>query len=818
MTRSRAYTAAVIPLLLYFLLATHAARATSLTVDEGLHIASGYTILRTGDYRLVEEHPPAIKLWLAAPLLPLYDLADPATLPAWDEAAHPTTESLPLLHMAQQLLYPSRPVERWLVPARAMEALLGVLLLATITRWAADLWGTRGALGAALFAALDPNLLAHGAVAGTDLGATTLIVLALYAAQRFLARPSLRRAALTGIVLGAALTAKLTAALLGPVLAVAGLVRLFQSHGHARKRLFRLGLLVIGLTSLAFWAVYGFQTGSVPGVPFPVPAAAHATPVLRLAEHSAGGHQAFLFGENSMRGWWWYFPAAFALKTPLPALILVVWLCLRFTFHVSRFRAGAFGRRFHNVPLWLFPLLYIVASLLSPLNIGYRHLLPVLPFLYIGIGAMGRRKYEVRNKRLAHHVSRFTFYALGTWLAAGTLALTPHYLTFFNEIAGGPRNGWRFLADSNTDWGQGYAALARFQETQHIDSVQLSAFIFYDPAIYGVNYTPLTPLRGDTPAIFPARFAPPPGDYAISTTPLDGIPLADPEMYDWFRWRAPDAQIANALHYYHVTAAETTIDWIAQCTHPTPPLDAAASAEGFGSDDIRRVDFDCTQSWIIPAGGQTPGRYVIHGALLEDTYKSRLHMEPPSLHDPVIAHHLGQTRISYRQRAYHNEPAFAIYTAVPEKVTMPTITAWAAPAATSPDALATRLPREGSIALDGPLAFIGAESTRDAETLTVETWWRVTGTPTGRPLSVMGHLLDATGEVTGIADGLGVPAAAWQPGDIIIQRHAFPLPADGNRRRNIFLRTGVYWLDDGSRWHITTSQADALFIALPAFD
>jgi len=32
--------------------------------------------------------------------------------------------------------------------------------------------------------------------------------------------------------------------------------------------------------------------------------------------------------------------------------------------------------------------------------------------------------------------------------------VAPHYLAYFNELAGGPANGFKELADSNLDWGQ----------------------------------------------------------------------------------------------------------------------------------------------------------------------------------------------------------------------------------------------------------------------------------------------------------------------------------------------------------------------------
>jgi hypothetical protein len=126
-----------IPLLLLLLgswwLSLWAARATSMTIDEGLHITSGYTMLRTGDYRLVEEHPPLVKIWIALPFLGVSDLPDPTSFAPWAEAATPTTESLPLLRLTQQWFYPYQPIDRLVIPARAMSALLNILLGAIVS-------------------------------------------------------------------------------------------------------------------------------------------------------------------------------------------------------------------------------------------------------------------------------------------------------------------------------------------------------------------------------------------------------------------------------------------------------------------------------------------------------------------------------------------------------------------------------------------------------------------------------------------------------------------------------------------------------------
>jgi hypothetical protein len=794
-------------LCLLFAQATLVIRATSQTIDEGLHITSGATILRAGDYRLVEEHPPLTKLWMALPVAVLSDLDDFTALPVWLDAATPTTESLPLLTLTKQWLYPYASQERIFFAARAMNALLGVLLLAFIARWACGLYGPRAALLAVACAAFDPNLIAHSAVAGTDVGAAVFICAGLWASTRFLRRPTGGRAITAGVLLGLALASKLTAVLLGPALAMAGLVRLWRVSRERRVQLIGNTLLVLLFTGLALWGVYGFEVGRIADIPLPLPAPSHAIPWMRLMAHNRDGHQAYLLGSNSNFGWLHYFPVAFVLKTPLAVLVLLVWALLR--------------RPRLDPALSLFAVIYIVASLTSQLNIGYRHLLPLLPLMYVVIGSLapvrstGLGLRPVTAAGATHRmVGRSALLAMWGWLIIGTLAILPYPLSYFNELVGGPDEGWRYLADSNTDWGQGYKALAEFQADRSLGPVKLSAFIFFDPVVYGVAYTPLTPLGGDTPAIFPSRFAPPPGDYVISVTPLNGIPTVDPEMYDWFRWRAPDAKIAHALFYYHVTPEETATAWLAQCATHANPLDAEAVAEGFGVAPSRQLVFDCMQAWVIPAtdAASASGVYAVHGRLLLGSLPDLLHLAPPQVADPFVERHLAGTDIIYRQRAYRAQPSFALYRQT-HRPAPPVTSARIAPAATALVDLATASKLAGEIPLQGPLTFLGVSAYTHDAVLEVETWWRVTGDTGGRPASLMAHLLGADGAVVENADGLAFSPDQWRVGDIIVQRHRFPMPS--SPPVELLLRTGAYWLDDGARWPVEDS-ADAIFIDLTA--
>lgn len=786
----------------FFTLAIENARNASITVDEGLHIASGYTIMVTGDYRIVEEHPPLIKMWMALPLLPLHDLADPTTLPAWDTSDYEATESVPLLRMAQQLLYPHLPVEQWLFPARFMCIIIGILLISLLFRWAADLWGLNGGMLALCLAAFDPNIIAHSAIAGTDIGAAFFMLLSLWVGAKTVKKLTLRNALLTGVTLGLALASKLTAALVVLPLGCLGLLKFVQLSGYPRKNLVKNVILLSVVTFLTLWSVYSFQIGNVPGTTITIPMPAHATPILRLFQHANEGHQAYLLGDNSLDGWWYYFPLAFLVKTPLAVLVLIP---LAIGLSIKR-------RRWFEPPMFVAVLFFVIYSgitLLSPLNIGYRHILPILFVIYLLLGAC------VKGRKLWVKVlySTLLFYQ-----AINTMFYSPYLLGWFNVISGGPTHGWRYLADSNTDWGQGFYPLAQFQHTSAIPTFQMAGFVFYDPAIYGLEYTPLTPMHGNTPAVFPSRFAPPPGQYAISLTSLDGIPLADNEMYDWFRWRMPDDKIANSIHYYDVLPEETATYWVAQCTDPVLPLDDDDIIAGFGDREVRRyIPFDCTQTWIIPPLQQGSGVYILHGVHLENNLATKLHFNQPESNDVFIDAYLKSTQINYQQRQYRENPAFGIYRSQTSanSYSPETQAVWIAPAESPPLQPADRVSANTPVEFLGPLDFLGVHHYTKNSVLEVETWWRVNGTIADtNALSIMAHILNESGENIGVADGLGISPDVWSPGDVIIQRHRFTLDNPSSKDAILF-RTGLYWLASGDRMTLSRDQgADAIYSAL----
>ncbi len=770
-----------------------AATQLSMTIDEGFHITSGYEYLRTGQMRLMDEHVPLVKALFAWPLFLVPDLRPPEQAAGW--------ESGDLISVAQETLLAYQPIDRVIVPSRVLVALLTLLLAATVYRWAANCFGPTAGLFTLCLLAFDPNILAHGSLATTDMGAVAFIFWAVWAFARYLKAPTRwRRWGVAALLLGLAQGAKLTAALLLPVLGLLALVDAWQ-RGVKQERpgatILRRTLAYGGMVvaaAIVVWGLYRFEVRPLPqiaGGALPLPAASHVERWLRLRDVIAYGRESFLLGQNRMHGWWQYFPVAFALKTPLPTLLFsALTVVVLFQGH----------RRdlVDELALGLFPLVYAVSSLTSTINIGYRHLLPILPFLYVSVSRLTLLA-QVRTSRRPRYVLRFTFFALLLLQPITSLSIAPHYLAYFNSIAGGADQGYRFLADSNTDWGQTLKALADYQREHDLGAVKLSQFTFLDPAAYGVRYAPIAPMKG-APPVLPRRFNPAPSLYAISATTLDGVPLPLPSTYDWFRRRPPLAKIGHVMFLYRVE--ENTGTWVAQCTAPVTPLADETLVEGFGSAELRQIYFDCRQSWIFPDGGASAGWYVratpgIDGLRWPTDDTRRLAWWP----DWVRRLPLDAWRLSYVQPTPGVAPAFAI---------------WEWERTSSPNALIVPPHPTSEVVLDDTLAFVGCaapDTLQAGATVDVLTYWRVLARP-ARPASLKMHLVNDRGETVAVGDGLGIPIDQWYAGDIIVQRHRLSTPEE-TPEGDYQLQTGVYWLDTMAQWTVMkNSQDEALFLPI----
>ena len=538
---------AVTPLiLLFFWLALNSLVGDSPTMDEQNHLARGLAFLRTGDPRLSLEHPPLINTLSALPLLTLPNIRLPLDDPSWGWKDG-------WYRFAELLLWEyNHDVGRMIFLARLPIVFLTLGLALTAYHFAREVWRKRAA-GLAAFALClwDPNVLAHGRYVTTDLGGALFLLLATWLLWRLWQRPAWdgRRWLAAGVGLGLALGSKLTSLAFGPVwLALACLPPVRQGWGWRKIGRNLLQLVSAGLVGLlVVWLIFGLQWG-----PFQFENAqlarlnAYAGPMPtfwagleRILLLSSGGRPSFLLGRFSTQGFWLYFPVTFLVKTPLPTLALIIVAAVTLLKNAVTRRQAAFFLTAAAV--------YFGLSMQSALNLGYRHLLPILPLLFCLISGLWTRRWG-RLRQIAHS-------ALPATALLSALLIHPHYLSYFNALAGGPRNGYNVLIDSNIDWGQDLLRLQTWMAAHQVERVKLAWFGSADPAYYHIAYDPLPGL----PRHFDLWWAPPfnpaqpePGVYAISVSNLWELPLEEKTVFAWFRARPPDDRVGYSILVYDV--------------------------------------------------------------------------------------------------------------------------------------------------------------------------------------------------------------------------------------------------------------------------
>jgi hypothetical protein len=435
------------------------AAGDSATYDEVPHLGAGFSYGARGDYRLNPEHPPLGKLWASIPLV--FDA------PAWprDDAAWARKDQW---GFGYSLLYESgNDADVLLFRARAMMVFWGCLLVAAIYAAARERFGERAGAVAGVLACFCPTLLAHAPRVTTDVILTCLVFLTLLAFERFLKDRTWRWAGAVGILAGGTLAAKYSGVLLVPILGWIGALHAVQrgrgSSGRA-KALALAQVAAIGATAwLVVWSAYRFRFEATPAVAGSPPAGfvglffqarllpeAWLTGYAHAQAHVASGQGAFALGRISTQGWWWYFPFALLVKTPVPTLA---------------FLSGAFFKERLRETLWLTPVLvFLGVSMSGRLNLGVRHVLPVLPCLLL----LASGAFPIRFPRLSVGLAAAT--ALSTLLAA------PHFLAYFNEPAWIASDRHRLLVDSNLDWGQDLKRLKAYMGRRGIPEIKLAYF------------------------------------------------------------------------------------------------------------------------------------------------------------------------------------------------------------------------------------------------------------------------------------------------------------------------------------------------------
>lgn len=541
-----------------------AVQAKSPTFDEPAYIAAGYLYLTRGAFDVDAEHPPLFKYVLALPLLPL-PLLPPEQVPNWNNGAPQQ-----FVYGASFLFRNSVDAERMLHAARYVVVAVAVLLGVLVWTWARQLYGSTAGGLALLMYCVCPNVIAHSSLATLDVAVSGCMAAALYCLWRLYRRPTLPWALAGGTTLAAAVLVKCSAAIL------LGLMPLFLAAAILRNR--RLRTRRDARRNLppqtSYHTTHETQEETLVSSARLLALTALALAVAAMLVHCAWGpghsglakyastlnlvafrrdllmdqtYERFCWGRYSAKGFPWYFFAAFLLKTPLPTIILILAII---AWRTTRRIRPSFDELFLMLPV---PALFLSTAFVRE-NIGVRYILPVHPLLFVLIGgfvvSLARRVREAKGPTWVRAIWPVTGACLFAWYVGGTLRIAPHYLAFFNELAGGPANGIRYLDDSNIDWGQDLKTLSRYLHDHDIKEIRLLYTPVYlaDVAVpyYGIK------ARGIT---LQEIVNPEKGWYAVSAHALQRPavaigPRGEKIRFNWLDRFEPVARIGYSIYLY----------------------------------------------------------------------------------------------------------------------------------------------------------------------------------------------------------------------------------------------------------------------------
>ncbi len=536
---------------LVFLIAIGIARIVSTyhvfnhTIDEPSHLAAGIEWWEKGTYTIETKHTPLARISVA--FLPyMAGLRAPEQFTKWQD-------TYPIL---------SADGHYWRNLTLARIGVLPYFVICTLVVffWTKRLYGPVTGLAAAGTFTMLPTILAHSAVATTDIAFTAMFCWALYAFTLWLAWPGKWTAAQFGIASGLALCAKFSTVAFLPTCGAAILV-LYAASGRPNWRaLFRTAGVAVLCAFLATWAVYRFShapvnqvttvpdraavrlfgessrvTGMVRGMTSKVqlPAPEVLDGIRMMRDQRREGTISYLFGRVKREGGWWYFfLAALALKTPLAVLVLAA---IGAVAAVRRY----WGNRTHweiAAPVAAAVMILVVTAP-SGLNSGVRYVMPMFALLSIFAAAGLAVLWSQQKHRAAFRAASVV---LALWLVASSARAHPDYLAYFNEFGG--KDPSRLLVISDLDWGQDLTRLSTYLREHDIKHVTIAYDGFYEPSSLGLPDTEKLPWCGGEAS----------GWVAIELRRA----LLHPECYPWMAGQKPIAMVGKTMRVYYIPDAQ----------------------------------------------------------------------------------------------------------------------------------------------------------------------------------------------------------------------------------------------------------------------
>jgi hypothetical protein len=483
----------------------------SLTLDEPEHITAGYSYLKTGNGWLNPWHPPLIKDIAAVPLL-FAHLRDPFSMKCWQNHQK--------FAVTQELLFglgndPQTMVRLARMPIILMSLLFLIYYYFKINRK----YGERVALYSLILVGASPSFIAHSRYVSSDVAAAAAFFICMSSFVEFITMPSLAKFALASGQAGLALLVKASLVVLYPFYMLISLLWVWlngkiKPHADQSERLgisclSAMGtvaaMVVVGtiIVMLIYqphiqnltpeyqrnYNQYCFKDMPHSLLPRLLKATErvditrglswYLTGVIAQGYHVVYGHDepSNLFDHYYWGGNRFYYWILLTTKEPIGSLgmicLALYLLAARLIKDRSMSVLAVAHRYFFVVSGTLFAIFYGLIATMGNLNIGFRHILPILPFLYLAVSLVVVRATENWPK-----IASLKLFPPGllTITCLSSLLAWPAYLSYYNELAGRTENGYLISIDSNYDWGADLLRLRHYLQDHNVKMVHMFSY------------------------------------------------------------------------------------------------------------------------------------------------------------------------------------------------------------------------------------------------------------------------------------------------------------------------------------------------------
>jgi len=506
----------------------NAANRLSPVWDEIVYPAAGATYWHTGQLWLNTEHGPLAKLISAAPLLafePELPMADPSW-PARDD-----------YRFGYQFIFhnaiPARTLIFW---SRMPSVLFSLLTALLLFLWMRSIWGDAGGIISLLCYMSTPIFLSRASLALLEMPMYFFILLSLVLHDRWMRQGKILPLLVSGASLGLALLCKLAALSLVPTYFI---LEIFGNPVPGTSFLQRV-------KALATWSLAAALTIFLAYVPW-----AGSWPALKHVVWNLSSFDAQV-------------PFYFHGRLILHAPAVLSWISLILKAPLSLGVLGVWGlwiwRTKGNQPATLLHLEVFAAVTL--LTISLRPAVSTVqlsPFYLALAGCAGALGYYFSSQPRSWQVGLITGLLLLAFF--GTFRVHPNYLAYFNFSAGGSEQGYRWLADSDQDWGQSLPSLASYLQAHGNPALLLAYSGAADPRAYGIRYQDLA-----SPALVSREYTGEridPKSSAIYLAVGTKVLQSEPQRFGWLlNHLQPKTMVDSCFLVYDVTRNVEAYRWM----------------------------------------------------------------------------------------------------------------------------------------------------------------------------------------------------------------------------------------------------------------